>query len=162
MTTTRKTLITNLLASIILCQTAGFIGAFFTTPSIPTWYASLNKPSFTPPNWVFAPVWITLFTMMGAALSLVWNKRQYNQKVNPALTAFALQLTLNTLWSIVFFGFHSPLGGLIVITLLWFAITLTTVRFHKVSLTAAVLLVPYLMWVSFAAILNLMILLMNP
>lgn len=149
--------VAKLVASIVICQLAGLVGSVFTTPSIPTWYAALRKPSFSPPNWLFAPVWITLFILMGVSAYLVWRKGLEGQGVKVALAIFIVQLALNTTWSVVFFGLHSLLGGLVVITILWVAILLTILRFLKISNAAGLLLVPYLLWVSFAAVLNLFI-----
>ena len=100
--------IIKFILSIALCQGAGLIGSLFTTPSIPTWYASLQKPSFAPPNWLFGPVWITLFTLMGISFYLVWNKSLKNKLVKKGLFVFGIQLMLNTLWSFLFFGLRSP------------------------------------------------------
>ncbi len=149
--------IARVVASILICQGAGLIGSIFTTPAIPTWYATLRKPPFSPPNWLFAPVWITLFTLMGVSAFLVWRKGLGDPQVKVALSIFLVQLILNTLWSVVFFGLRSPLGGLIVISILWVAILLTILNFSKVSMAAGLLLVPYILWVSFAALLNLFI-----
>jgi benzodiazapine receptor len=146
--------IQKLVISLIVCQFAGFIGSVFTTPAIPTWYVSLNKPSFTPPNWLFSPVWIFLFVLMGISAFLVWSKGFDDKRVRIALSIFAVQLILNILWSAVFFGFRSPLAGLIEIAILWIAIWLTILNFFKVSKTAGLLLMPYILWVSFAAVLN--------
>ncbi len=154
--------ILKLVICIIICQSAGFIGSVFTSPSIPTWYATLKKPSFTPPNWLFAPVWITLFTLMGISAFLVWRKGLDDQQVKKALIIFAVQLIFNTLWSVAFFGLRSPLAGLIVISILWIAILLTILNFFKISMTSGLLLIPYILWVSFAAVLNLSILILNP
>ncbi len=145
--------ILKLAASIFLCQAAGFLGSLFTTPAIPTWYQTLKKPFFTPPNWIFSPVWISLFVLMGIALFLVW-RRQEHPRFKTALIFFFVQLILNILWSIAFFGLKSPLLGLIDIVLLWMAILLTILNFLKVSKVAGWLLLPYLLWVSFATILN--------
>ena len=144
--------IEKLIISILICLLAGFIGSFFTTPAIPTWYAMLQKPSFAPPAWVFFPVWTALFIMMGISLFLVWQKE--GQKVKNALYIFAAQLALNALWSVAFFGLKSPLMGLIEIIILWIAILATILSFMKISRTASYLLIPYILWVSFAAILN--------
>ena len=144
----------KLIFCIFICLFAGFIGSFFTTPAIPTWYATLLKPSFAPPNWVFFPVWTSLFIMMGISLFLVWQKGWEDRKVKTAFYIFAVQLALNVLWSVAFFGFRSPLLGLMEIIILWIAILATTLSFMNVSRTAAYLLVPYILWVSFAAILN--------
>ena len=146
--------ILKLIASIIICQLAGFIGSLFTTPAIPTWYKTLTKPAFTPPNSIFSPVWITLFLLMGISLFLVWQKSLKDQKVKIALLFFAVQLVLNTFWSILFFGLKSPLWAFIEIIILWFAILLTIIKFFKVSKPAGILLLPYILWVSFAAFLN--------
>ena len=146
--------ILKLLASIIVCQLAGFIGSIFTRPAIPGWYANLAKPSFTPPNWVFGPVWISLFLLMGIAAFLVWQKGFDDKRVRISLGIFAVQLILNTSWSIFFFGLKSPLLGFFDILLLWIAIFLTMIYFARVSKTATILLLPYILWVSFAALLN--------
>ena len=146
--------IVKLIASIIICQLAGFIGSLFTTPVIPTWYKTLAKPSFTPPNSLFSPVWIILFLLMGISLFLVWQKNLKDNKVKIALVFFAIQLVLNILWSILFFGLQSPLLAFIEIIILWLAILLTILKFIKVSKPAGLLLLPYILWVSFAALLN--------
>lgn len=143
--------IEKLIISILICLLAGFFGSYFTTPAITTWYATLQKPSFTPPDWVFFPVWTSLFIMMGLSLFLVWQKEE--KKVT-ALYIFAAQLVLNILWSVAFFGLKSPLLGLIEIIILWIAILATILSFMKISRTAGYLLLPYILWVSFAAILN--------
>lgn len=152
----------KLVISIIICQFAGFIGSFFTNPSIPTWYATLEKPPFTPPNWLFAPVWITLFLLMGISAFLVWRKGLKELRIKTALSIFFIQLILNTLWSVIFFGFRAPLAGLIEIAVLWIAILLTILNFFKISKTAGILLIPYILWVSLAAVLNFSIWRLNP
>lgn len=146
--------IMKLVAALILCQLAGFMGSLATTPSIPTWYQSLVKPSFTPPNWIFAPVWTTLYVLMGISLFLVWNKGLEKPGVQLALLFFFLQLALNILWSFLFFGLHSPLFAFIEIVFLWLAILVTILIFLPISKGAGYLLIPYLLWVSFAAVLN--------
>jgi benzodiazapine receptor len=150
----QKGVIFKLIVSLIICQLAGFVGSLFTTPSIPTWYASLAKPSFTPPNWVFSPVWISLFVLMGISLFLLWEKTLHYPGVRTALFWFAVQLGLNILWSILFFGLKSPFFALIEIIVLWIAIFLTILKSLRVSKLAGVLLIPYLIWVGFAAGLN--------
>lgn len=152
----------RLAISILICQGAGFVGSLFTRPSIPTWYATLEKPSFTPPNWVFAPVWITLFALMGISLFIIWRSGLAEKKIRKALGIFGAQLTFNILWSALFFGLRSPLAGLIDIAVLWIAIAFTCFYFFKISKAAGVLLVPYLAWVSFAAALNASIWRLNP
>jgi benzodiazapine receptor len=154
--------IIKLVVSILICQCAGLIGSFFTVPSIPTWYATLKKPSFTPPNWVFGPVWTTLFLMMGIAVFLVWRRGLENPQVKIALSIFGVHLIFNTLWSIMFFGLRSPFLGLIEIVVLWVAILFTIKYFMKISTVAGLLLIPYIAWVSFAAALNFAIWRLNP
>lgn len=144
----------KLLVSIGVCLLAGFIGSIFTFQAIPTWYATLNRPSIAPPNWIFGPVWTTLYILMGIALYLVWEKGLDKKEVKIGLIWFAIQLILNTKWSFLFFGMHSPLYGLVAIVFLWFSILLTIIYFFKVSKAAGWLLVPYILWVSFAAYLN--------
>ncbi len=146
--------IVKFIVSIVICQLAGFIGSLFTTPSIPSWYATLTKPSFTPPNWVFAPVWTTLYLLMGISLFLVWRKSASFRNVKPAIYSFAVQLILNIFWSILFFGLKSPLVAFVEIIFLWAAIIMTSLRFYRVSKLSCILLMPYLLWVSFAAVLN--------
>lgn len=137
-----------------VCEAAGLAATPFTASAIPAWYATLAKPSFSPPNWVFGPVWTTLYFLMGLAAWLVWKKHK-------SLALFYLQLALNFLWSLLFFGLHSPILGLVDIIFLWTFILLTINQFKKVSRPAAYLLLPYLLWVSFAAILNLAIVILN-
>jgi tryptophan-rich sensory protein len=150
----------RLLLSIVVCQLAGIIGSLFTMPAIPSWYAALNKPAFTPSGTVIGTVWIILYTLMGISLYLVWQKG-VNKKTRPALYAFGIQLALNALWSVLFFGLRSPLYGLIGIVALWFAILATIIMFRKISKQAAWLLVPYIAWVTFAAFLNFSVLMLN-
>ena len=149
------------LASILLCQAAGLIGSVFTTPAIPTWYASLKKPFFTPPSWIFAPVWVTLFTLMGISLYIVWKKGLGRRELRRGVSLFGVQLALNVLWSVVFFGMHSPLYGLIIIVLLWAVLLATVIAFYRISKPAGMLLIPYFLWGSFASVLNLAILILN-
>jgi len=152
----------KLVIAIAVSEAAGVIGAFFTAPAVRSdWYLELAKPALNPPAWVFGPVWTTLFALMGISLFLVW-KQHSNILENVrmlriwkiGITAFFVQLVLNTLWSIIFFGLHSPGGALIEIVFLWFAIVWMMVVFYKISKPAAYLLVPYILWVSFAMYLN--------
>lgn len=152
---------TKLLASIAACQLAGFVGSLFTRPAIPSWYAQLQKPWFAPPNWLFAPMWISLYLLMAVAAYLVWHKGLGSKGVGTALAVFLFQLLLNALWSPVFFGLRSPLAGAVVIVLLWLAILATIITFVKISSPAAWLLVPYLLWVSLATVLNISIYFLN-
>jgi len=150
----------RLAISVVICQMAGIIGAVFTTPNIATWYANLNKPAFTPPNWVFGPVWLTLYMLMGIALWLVWSKG-INRETKAGLYPFGAQLALNTIWSIMFFGLRSPLMGLVTIIPLWLLIAYTIFRFYKLDKNAAYLLVPYILWGTVATYLNLGVFLLN-
>ena len=146
--------ILQLIVSVLICQSAGLIGSFFTTPAIPTWYATLQKPSFSPPNWIFAPVWLTLYILMGIALFLVWQKRGEHKSAKPAIILFLVHLVLNAIWSILFFGLQNPLLALIDIAILWLMIVILTYQFWQIKRPAAYLLLPYLAWVTFAMILN--------
>ena len=146
--------VVTLVSSILICQCTGFIGSFFTRPSVPAWYATLDKPAFTPPNWLFSPVWLTLFLLMGISLFLIWRRGLAEKTVRVALGFFGLQLIFNIVWSVLFFGLKSPLAGLIDIVVLWVAIVLTIFYFFKISKIAGVLLLPYIVWVSFASVLN--------
>lgn len=149
-------------ACVIVCLLAGGIGSVFTMPSIPTWYASLNKPSFSPPNWLFGPVWTLLYVMMGVAVALVLAKGLKKKGVTVAVELFAIQLLLNVFWSFAFFGMRSPFFGFFVIVVLWVTILATTWEFWRISKKAAWLMVPYILWVSFASLLNLAVAVMNP
>lgn len=151
----------KLIASILICQAAGFTGSIFTTPAIPAWYDGLVKPSFTPPDWIFAPVWTVLFLLMGIALFIVWKIGVGDKRVRRGLALFSVQLALNVSWSIAFFGFRSPLAGLIVIAVLWVAILVTIFNFFRISMVAGALLTPYITWVSFAVILNVSLYILN-
>lgn len=149
----------ELIISMLICQFAGLIGSVFTFQAIPTWYVKLVKPAFTPPSWVFGPVWVLLYTLMGIGVYWVYNSK--NKAKGIALALFGAQLVLNSLWSIVFFGLHSPLFGLAVIVLLWLVILATAIKFYEVDPKAGLILVPYLLWVSLASVLNYYILILN-
>jgi tryptophan-rich sensory protein len=151
----------KLLASVAACQLAGFLGSLFTRPAIPGWYAQLQKPSFAPPNWLFGPMWVSLYLLMGIAAYLVWQKGLAASGVRLALGIFIFQLLLNAAWSPVFFGLRSPLAGAAVIVVLWLAIAATIFAFAKVSPPAAWLLVPYILWVTLASALNISIYFLN-
>jgi tryptophan-rich sensory protein len=139
-----------LIGLLILCFAVAGVGSLVTTPSIPHWYAALAKPSWTPPSWVFGPVWSALYLSMAVAAWLVW--RQGDAAV--PMTMFGIQLLFNAAWSWLFFGLHDPCAAFVDIVLLWMAIIATTVAFWRHSTLAAILFVPYLAWVSFAAVLN--------
>jgi len=162
MKSSKKINMLKLVTSLVVSQCAGLIGSAFTTPAIPNWYAALQKPPFTPPNWLFAPAWITLYLLMGIAAFLVWRVGLDDRRVRVALMIFLIQLVLNALWSVAFFGLQSPLYGFIVIILLWLTILLTILSFARISSAAAWLLVPYILWVSFASALNISIWVLNP
>lgn len=153
--------ITKLIFAIAVCQSAGAVGSIFTQTSVSTWYTTIQKPGFTPPNWIFAPVWITLFLLMGISSYLIWDKGLKNKNVRIFLIIFIIQLILNTLWSFFFFGLKSPFYAFIDIILLWIAIILVIMSFFKLSKIAGILLLPYIIWVSFAGILNFFILWLN-
>ena len=144
----------KLIIAVVVSELAGIIGSVFTTPSIPTWYATLVRPALSPPAWVFGPVWTTLFALMGIAAFLVWKKGLERRDVKVALGIFIGQLVLNTLWSIIFFGLHNPGAAFIEIIFLWLAILATIIAFAKISKPAAWLLLPYILWVGFAGYLN--------
>src|SRR3989344_995304 len=140
--------------SVFFAACAGIIGSMFTTEAIPTWYATLNKPWFNPPNWLFGPAWTTLYILMGLAAFLILKNYRQTKKGKQALVVYLIQLVLNAAWSIIFFGFYSPGAALIEIILLWVFILWTIIIFWRLRRTAGILLLPYIMWVSFAAILN--------
>jgi len=144
----------RLIISLALPQLAGIIGSVFTVSAIPNWYAGLVKPALNPPSWVFGPAWTTLYLLMGIAAFLIWKKGLDRKDVKIAFGIFIGQLVLNTLWSIIFFGLHSPGWALVDIIALWLAIVWTIAVFYKISKPAAWLLVPYILWVSFAGYLN--------
>jgi len=152
----------RLAAAVLFCVIAGSLGSVVTITGPGSWYEGLLKPTFQPPNWIFAPVWTTLFIMMGIALYLVWNEGLQNPNVKPALAVFGLQFILNILWSFLFFGMQSPFLGLAGIIILWFLILATIALFFRVKRSAAFLLVPYILWVSFAMFLNYTIWALNP
>lgn len=153
---------TTLVAAIVICVVVGASGAVFTAQGLETWYPSLTKPWFTPPNRVFGPVWTLLFGLMGAAAWLVWQR--YPERPDGARTAlvlFGAQFALNVAWSAAFFGARSPLLGLAVIAALLVAVATTVAAFDRVDRWAALLLLPYLAWTAFAALLNLRIWMLN-
>jgi len=149
----------KLIASLVIPFVAGAIGNLATLPNIPTWYADLEKPLFNPPNFVFGPVWSVLYLLMGISLYLVWTTKAKGKAA--AYIAFTAQLVLNTAWSLLFFGLHSPELGILVILLLIGAIVTTIINFYRFSKPAAYLLVPYLLWVSFATYLTVGVALLN-
>ena len=149
------------LISLLITLAIGFVAAFFTRPQIPGWYSTLKKPSFNPPPWLFAPVWTCLYILIAIAAYLIWKHRSRKPVYKVTRTIYFVQLFLNFSWSIVFFGMHQIAGAFIVIALLWVSIVLTIYWFGKFNKIAARLLLPYLLWVSFAAVLNASIYLLN-
>lgn len=150
-----------LLISIAITLSIAGIASYFTIPQIQVWYTFLQKPSFNPPNWLFGPVWTILYIMIGVSAYLIWQRRERTIDYINSEYSYFLQLLFNLSWSIVFFGLHQILAALIVIIALWLSIVLNIFFFSKVSRVAAWLLVPYLLWVSFAGALNFYIYLLN-
>jgi tryptophan-rich sensory protein len=146
----------GLVLFIAICLGAGGLGAITTTPEIEGWYRTLNKPAWNPPDSVFGPVWTTLFILMAIAAWLVWKPAGFKAAAMP-LTMFGVQLLLNVAWSWIFFGMHQPAWAFAEVVILWLAIVATAVAFFRHSKIAGWLLVPYLAWVSFAAVLNFVI-----
>lgn len=139
----------RLVVAIVVCELAGAVGSVFTAGAVAGWYGGLVRPALNPPSWVFGPVWVTLYALMGIAAWLVWERGG-----GKALAIFSGQLVLNASWSIVFFGLRSPGLALVNIALLWLAIVWTGAAFYRISRPAAYLLLPYFLWVSFAVYLN--------
>lgn len=155
----RKTF--NIVIAVLICLAVGFLSGIVTTESVETWYRTLVKPSFNPPNWIFAPVWTILYIMMGLSAGYIYNKGIKRKEVVYALKFFLAQLILNGIWSILFFGFQSPLLAFAEIIFLWIVLLFTIIYFYRIYRVSAYLLIPYLLWVSFAAVLNLSILILN-
>ena len=147
----------GLVIAVAVCFAAAAVGSHYTTPAIPTWYASLQKPAWNPPNWAFGPVWTLLYMMMAVAVWLVWRERGFAGAAALAIALFAIQLILNSLWSIIFFGWRRPGLALAEIFFLWAAIFATMLSFWRISHAAGWLMWPYLLWVTFAGFLNLSI-----
>ena len=141
--------------ALIVCLLVGYSASVVTRPSVETWYPTIVKPIFNPPNWIFMPMWTLLYILMAVAAGLIWDKiKEQNEAVKKALAFFLIQLTLNAIWSYLFFGLKNPMLALIEIALLWLMIYETYLKFIKINKTAGYLLIPYLAWVAFAAILN--------
>lgn len=149
----KKLNIKRLIIALIIPQVAGFLGSVGTLAKMEPWYSGIIKPSFTPPNWIFGPVWTILFLLMGIALYLVWQHGK-GEHQRLALTLFGIQLGLNIAWSFLFFGFHQIGYAFVEIQVLWLAILATTVAFWRVRPLAGALMLAYLAWVSFAVLLN--------
>ncbi len=151
----------KLIVAVVISELAGIIGSLFTITAINTWYVTLVKPALNPPAWTFGPVWATLYFLMGVAAFLVWHKGLERKEIRVALSVFGIQLVLNALWSIIFFGLHNLAWSLVDIIALWLAIIWNIITFYKESRTAAYLLMPYILWVSFALYLNYSIWILN-
>lgn len=148
----------KLIVSIVICLLIGFIAGISTSKSIDSWYSKIKKPTFNPPSWIFGPVWTILYVLMGVSLYLLWTSKIDNRL---AIMFFVIQLVLNFLWSYLFFGLQNPLIAFIEIVILWIMIILTMIYAYPVSQTASLLMIPYILWVTFASILNLSIYLLN-
>lgn len=142
----------KIIISILIPLIVGGVSAAITASEIPTWYLTLNKPSFNPPNYLFGPVWTTLYILMGISWYMI-SKTTADRK-SKLVVIYILQLILNFLWSIIFFGFHAPFMALIEISLLWITILVMIINFYKENKVAGLLQIPYLLWVSFATTLN--------
>lgn len=147
---------TRILVLVATCLVVGYFSSLVTQDSVNTWFPTINKPSFNPPGWLFAPVWTALYIMMGIAGGLVWHEinSPRREEVKKAMLFFAIQLALNALWSYLFFGLKNPLLALIEIVLLWLLIYETYAKFGKINKFSGYLFIPYLLWVSFATVLN--------
>ncbi len=146
--------ISRLIISIAICQSAGVLGALFTTPSITTWYNFLNQPALRPPNWLFGPVWTILYTLMGISLYWIWSKNTKKKEIGGALQLFTVQLIFNVTWSMIFFSLHDLSLSLLNIAALWILIIVVIIKFYRIDKKAGLILLPYLVWVSFASYLN--------
>jgi translocator protein len=153
--------IIKLVVSILVCFAAAGMGSLFTFKAIPNWYAGLKKPPYTPPNWAFGPVWTILYILMGISVFLVWQKGLATNGASLAFILFWIQLTINAVWSIIFFGMKSRGGGVITIIMLWLLIMATIIASFRVSSWAGALLIPYIVWVSIASYLNIGVWLLN-
>ncbi len=152
----------KLLISIVVCQIPGILGSIFTVNSISTWYVSLDKPALVPPDWSFSIVWTLLYLLMGISLYIVWKRGWDQPQIKNAISLFGVQLFLNFLWSYLFFGLRSPEAGIVGIIVLWLSIAASILLFYRISRPAGILLLPYILWVTFAAYLNYSIMILNP
>ncbi len=147
--------IVKIIIALVICLSVGYSASIVTRPSVESWYPTLIKPFFNPPNWIFMPIWTLLYILMAVAAGLVWDKiKEHSEEVKKALLFFIIQLTLNAIWSYLFFGLKNPLLALVEIALLLLMIYETYLKFIKINKTAGYLLIPYMAWVSFALILN--------
>ena len=144
----------KLLITIIVCQCAGLIGSLFTASAINGWFSELNHPSFTPPDWLYPPIWITGYLLIAIAAFLIWWRGLHIRPVRVAMILFLVQLFLGVVWAYILFGLQSVLFGLIAVMALWIVLLFTVIQFYKVSVAAGSLMIPYMVWVTFAIILN--------
>lgn len=144
----------KLFVSIAVVLLIGFASSFFTAGSIDSWYKNIEKPAFNPPNWIFGPVWTILYIMIGLSFYLVWTSDAKSNLKNKAYIIFAVQLALNFIWTLLFFGNQMIFGAFAEIIFLWVAILLNILAFYRISKLSGILMIPYLLWVSFAALLN--------
>lgn len=151
----------KLFLAVFVCEGVGILGSIFTIPAITTWYQTLNKPIFSPPNFIFGPVWTILYALMGISIFLILEQKIKLKEKHNLIYLFSLQLLLNFLWSVIFFYFNLPLLAFLDILFLWGSILLLIVKFWKFSRLASILLIPYLLWVSFASLLNASIVILN-
>ena len=151
----------KLFFSVALVLMIGFAGSFFTSSSVDSWYQTINKPSFNPPNWIFGPVWTILYILIGISFYLVWNSNKTEKLKTKTYLIFSIQLFLNFLWSVLFFGKNLIGIAFIEIVLLWLAILFNIIYAYKISKPAGLLLIPYILWVSFATLLNFTIMMLN-
>lgn len=157
MSKTSKTIVAALISLVL-----GSLGGLVTTPAIPTWYAYLNKPFFSPPNWLFGPVWSVLYLLIGVSFALIWNKyKRGDKKSTNAMKLFGIQFLLNLIWSPVFFGLKNLFLAFIIIALMWYFLFKTIKAFAKIEKKASYLLYPYLAWISFASLLNFSVWILN-
>jgi tryptophan-rich sensory protein len=150
----RVSTVVKIFIGVVICLGIGFIGSIATQTSVDTWYTALNKPSFNPPSWLFAPVWTLLYILMGVAAGVVWSRGFHHIWVKTALYHFGFQLVLNASWSIAFFGYQSPLAAMFIIVALIILVLLTFKWFKVVNKVSAYLLLPYIVWILYAAALN--------
>jgi len=146
--------IPKFIVSILIVFLTGAVGTVFTLKEITTWYVNIPKPAWTPPNWAFGPIWTTLYVLIGISLFLVWREGLGRKEVKIAIVVFAVQLLLNLVWSLIFFGTHNIAGGLVMVIMLWISILINIIIFYRISKPAGLILVPYIIWVSIAAYLN--------
>ena len=147
---------------ILICLAAGLLGSMVTMPAVESmWFIDLNKPVFQPPNWLFAPVWTILYILMGVAAGIVYVEGKNKMEGKTALILFAVQLVLNILWSFMFFGVHTLLGASVNIVLLWGTLLATIIYFFKLNRAAGWMMIPYILWVTFATILTITLFVMN-